>query len=329
MLIILSYTTSMQNSTLIKLAKTADVRGYERLNWLYEPLVFIYAVVSLLVVSAVLALPVVFYVMATEGVENAIEIVESPPTPGLAFASLFSSFIGIYFAVWLWLYLIERRPFTTIGLQAKQAVWRYVRGLLIGVGFICLVVGILALFGWVDWERTFAGFSASLLSGVGLLFAGFVIQGAAEEVLVRGFLLPIFARRYNLWVSIVVTSLIFAVLHLLNPNLSPIAVLNLFLAGIIFALYALKEGSIWGACGLHTTWNWTMGHVFGFEVSGGSFGGPGSILFDLMETGPDWMTGGLFGLEGGVIVTLVLILGSIAIYLSPTNTADEASPNVA
>lgn len=315
----------MQDSTLIQMAKTGNVRGYEKLNWLYEPIVFVYAVVSLLVVSAVFALPVVIYVMATQGVENAVEIAESPPTPGLAFALLFASFIGIYLAVWLWIRFIERRPFATIGLQAKQAVWRYVRGLLIGVGFMFLIVGIMALFGWVDWERTFSGFSSTILTGVGLLLVGFVIQGAAEEVLVRGFLLPIFARRYNIWVSIIVTSLIFAVLHLLNPNLSPIAVLNLFLAGIIFALYALKEGSIWGACGMHTTWNWTMGHIFGFEVSGGSYGGPTSILFDLMETGPDWITGGLFGLEGGVIVTLLLILGSVAIYISPTNTADEYS----
>ncbi len=66
-----------------------------------------------------------------------------------------------------------------------------------------------------------------------------------------------------------------------------------------------------------------MGHIFGFNVSGGSFGGPNSIMFDLMETGPDWITGGAFGLEGGVIVTVLLILGSIAIYMSPTNTADE------
>ena len=58
-----------------------------------------------------------------------------------------------------------------------------------------------------------------------------------------------------------------------------------------------------------------MGHVFGFEVSGGSFGGPTSILFDLMETGPDWITGGSFGLEGGVVVTALLILGLSLIHI--------------
>lgn len=312
----------MQDSTLIQMARTANVRGQAKLTWLYEPIVFVYAIVSLLLVSAVFALPVIIYVMATDGPEAALQIAESPPTPTLALALLFSSFIGIYLAVWIWVRFMERRPYATIGLQAKQAAWRYIRGLLIGVGFMFLIVGILAPFGLVDWERAFTP-SPTVWAGVGMLFVGFVIQGAAEEVLVRGFLLPIFARRYSIWVSIVLTSLIFAALHLLNPNLSAIGTLNLFLAGIIFSLYALKEGSIWGACGMHTTWNWTMGHIFGFEVSGGSFGGPNSILFDLMETGPDWITGGSFGLEGGVIVTVLLILGSLAIYLSPTNTADE------
>ena len=312
----------MQDSTLIKMARTANVRGYKKLTWLYEPIVFVYAIFGLLLVSAIFALPVVIYVMATEGPEAAMQIAEAPPTPALALAMLFSSFIGIYLAVWIWIRFVERRPYVTIGLQAKQAAWRYIRGLLIGVGFMFLIVGLLAPFGLVDWERVFNP-SPAVWAGVGMLFVGFVIQGAAEEVLVRGFLLPIFARRYSIWASIVITSLIFAALHLLNPNLSAIGTLNLFLAGIIFSLYALKEGSIWGACGMHTTWNWTMGHVFGFEVSGGSFGGPTSILFDLMETGPDWITGGSFGLEGGVVVTALLILGSLAIYLSPTNTADE------
>ncbi|MEM8859103.1 MAG: CPBP family intramembrane glutamic endopeptidase [Chloroflexota bacterium] len=311
----------MENSTLIKLAKTANVRGQSRLTWLYEPIVFVYSIVSLLIVSTIFGIPVLIYMFATYG-EQTLELIEAPPTPGLALALLFSSFIGIYLAVWLWVRFIERRSYFTIGLQRKRAVWMYIRGLLIGVGLMMLNVGILALLGMIDWQRPFTGLTGTVLAGIGMLLLGFIVQGAAEEVLVRGFLLPILARKYSIWASIAVTSTIFAALHLLNPNLSAIAVLNLFLAGVFFAVYALKEGSIWGACGAHTTWNWTMGHLVGFEVSGQLMGGPDAILFDLVETGPDWITGGPFGLEGGVVVTAVIILGTVICYLAPTNTED-------
>ncbi|MFT5195467.1 MAG: membrane protease YdiL (CAAX protease family) [Cellvibrionaceae bacterium] len=320
-----NYTLFMKNSKLIQLAQTANVNGQSKLTWLYEPLVFVYAVVSLFVVSMIFMLPIVFYMMFSAGV-NPLELeklITSPQSPSLAFGILFSSFIGIYLAVWGWLWLMERRPYYTLGLERKGAVWQYVRGLLIGIGFLLLVTGILAMMGMVAWESPFQGLSSRVLIGVGLLFLGFVVQGAAEEVLVRGFLLPILARRYSIWTSIIVSSLFFAILHLLNPNLSLIAVLNLFLAGVFFAVYALKEGSLWGACGVHTTWNWTMGHILGFEVSGSSFGGPDSILFDLKETGPDWITGGMFGPEGGVVVTVIIVLATVFIYSRPTTEGDN------
>lgn len=308
----------MQNSTLIKLAQSDNIRGYDRLNWLYEPILFVYSVVSLLVVSTIFGLPIAIYLIATQG-QDAINMLQAPPTPGLAFAVLFSSFIGIYLAVWLWVRFVERRPYSTIGLQRKKAVWLYVRGLLIGMGMMLLSMGILAAMGMISFERPFSGFTPAGLTGVFVLFLGFVVQGAAEEVLLRGFMLPIFARKYSIWSSILASSVIFSLLHFLNPNFSGIAAFNIFLAGVFFAVYALKEGSIWGVCGAHTTWNWTMGNVLGIEVSGQLMGGQNAMLFDLMESGPDWLTGGSFGLEGGVVVTAVLILATLICYISPTN----------
>lgn len=312
----------MKNSKLIQMAHTANVRGASRLKWFYEPLVLVYIAINIFVVSAIFLLPVIVYLMIDTGLDTNPASLEdtltSPNNPALAFAILFFSFIGIYFFVWLWLWLIERRPYYTIGFERDGALWKYGKGLLIGMVLLLSVTGILALMGMVTWERPFDGLSTTLLIGIGYLFLGFVVQGAAEEVLVRGFLLPILARRYSIWASIIVSSLLFAALHLLNDNLSIIAMLNLFLAGVFFAVYALKEGSLWGACGIHTTWNWTMGHILGFEVSGSSFGGPNSVLFDLMETGPDWITGGMFGPEGGIVVTIVVILITVYFYMQPT-----------
>ena len=62
-----------------------------------------------------------------------------------------------------------------------------------------------------------------------------------------------------------------------------------------------------------------MGHILGFEVSGNVFGGPDSVLFDFAENGPDWLTGGMFGPEGGIVVTIVLIGVTAFLYSRPTN----------
>jgi hypothetical protein len=151
------------------------------------------------------------------------------------------------------------------------------------------------------------------LGGVLLVFLGWTVQGPAEEALTRGWLLPVIGARHKpLW-GVIVSAVVFAVYHLLNPNVSPIAFLNLFLFGIFTALYVLYEGGLWGVFGIHAAWNWAQGNLFGLEVSGTP--PAGGTLFDLMETGPDVVTGGPFGPEGGLAVTFVLMISSAVIWL--------------
>ena len=134
-----------------------------------------------------------------------------------------------------------------------------------------------------------------------LLF--FLVQGPAEEIMFRGYLLPVLSARGNTTLGIVVSSLLFGLLHVLNPNLGPLPMLNLTLAGVMFAMYALVEEGLWGMFGLHSAWNWVQGNVLGMAVSGMEFG---PSLFKLSESGPDWLTGGAFGPEGSLVVTLAL-----------------------
>jgi hypothetical protein len=144
------------------------------------------------------------------------------------------------------------------------------------------------------------------------LLVGWIVQGAAEETLTRGFLLPIFGVRLGPAWGILISSLLFAALHLLNDNLGWIALLNLFLFGVFASLYAIREGGLWGVFAIHSIWNWAQGNIFGLEVSGEDFGA--TTIFNLKETGPDLITGGLFGPEGGLIVTIVLTAGCLVIY---------------
>ena len=92
--------------------------------------------------------------------------------------------------------------------------------------------------------------------------------------------------------------------------------------GLFAALYALREGGIWGISAQHAVWNWAQANLYGFEVSG--IGANGGSLFNLMETGPDPLTGGAFGPEGGLAVTLVLLLAIALLVLQPRLTRGRA-----
>jgi hypothetical protein len=208
-------------------------------------------------------------------------------------------------------------------MERDGALFKYARGLLVGLLLFGGAVAISATLGFIEFEQgppQRQGLPA--LWGVLLVFAGWVVQGAAEEALTRGWLLPVIGaqdkitfgfKRFKIIIrkpvplAMVVSSVIFAFLHSLNPNLSLIAVLNLFLFGFFAALYALYEGGLWGVFSIHTIWNWLQGNVLGFEVSGNL--APGGTLFNLREVGPDVITGGAFGPEGGLAVTVALLAG--------------------
>jgi membrane protease YdiL (CAAX protease family) len=225
---------------------------------------------------------------------------------------LVSAFFLMYVFVGLWVWLFEKRPFWTLGYESKDALLRYGRGFLLGGLMFAGAVAILAAFGMVTFEQddpSMQGMAA--LGGVALVLVGWLVQGGAEEVVTRGWVLPVLGARYRPWVGVAVSTLMFASMHSFNAHLSFLALVNLALFGLFAALYALREGSLWGVSAIHSVWNWVQGNFFGFEVSGNIAGG--GTLLNLNGTGPDWMTGGQFGPEGGLAVTAVLLLGILVI----------------
>lgn len=235
---------------------------------------------------------------------------------------LIGSFLPMFLLVWFWLWLFERRPFWTIGLE-RPFLKKYLRGLFVGLVMFASAVFILFALGMVETERPVAGFNLISLVGAAVILVGWVVQGAAEEVLARGFLLPIIGLRWNPLLGILFSSIFFALLHFLNPNVSWISFFNLALFGLFAALYALYEGGLWGVFAIHTIWNWAQGNLFGFEVSGLSL--QSGMIFDLMEAGPDWITGGLFGPEGGIVITIVLLVGSLLVWIAGRRRERQAA----
>ena len=225
------------------------------------PLSFLFALVSQLGV-----IPLVIIMGSIYGfTENAISMKDVPALEAGFWMSLqlIFSFVLVYVILWAWLKFFEKRQFWTLGYEVKNALMQYGRGFLFGALMFGGAVGILAIFGSVSFEQgdpTQQGIAA--LGGVVLVLIGWVVQGGAEEALIRGWALPVIGARYKPWIGLLVSSLIFAGLHGLNPGLSVFALINLALFGVFAGLYAMREESLWGISALHSVWNWVQGNFF-------------------------------------------------------------------
>lgn len=283
------------------------------------PLAFIFSFLAEFGAIPILAVLVIQYGFS----EDLLSMSGMPVTASGLWMALFliSAFFLMYVFVAAWVWFYERRSIRTLGYERPNALRYYGRGFILGFFMFGAAVGIQAAFGGVLVEAgdpSRQGVAA--LAGVLIVLAGWIVQGGAEEVLARGWVLPVLGARYRPWVGLLVSSLIFAALHALNENLSVLAMVNLALFGLFAALYAMREGSLWGISALHSAWNWTQGNIFGFEVSGTTAGG--GTLLNLGSTGPVWLTGGLFGPEGGVAVTAVLLLGILAVLIWKTGPGE-------
>lgn len=228
----------------------------------------------------------------------------------LTIAMLFST-AGMILTALLFCKLIQKRKMTTVGFQ-KPGMWKeYLCGMAVGFGIfsvavlICMVTGSLKI----------RGLSATFSVGIFLLFlVGYLVQGMAEEVLCRGYFLVSVSRRYPLAVGIAANALLFAALHLLNDGISVLAFINLVLFGVFASIYFIKRGNIWGVGALHSIWNLAQGNFYGIRVSGMQTSC--SVLTSEMVAGRELINGGDFGLEGGLAVTIVLVLGSLILLMT-------------
>jgi uncharacterized protein len=218
--------------------------------------------------------------------------------------------------VMLWVRFFERRPLAGLGFNG-QTFKRLARGA--GIGWLSLSLVIALIWGFGGYRVSAPGIIQSGL-WVGLLpvlalLAGTFIQSTFEEVVLRGWLMPIVASRHGLWAGIVLSTAIFTALHAVNIKASPeltLGLINVFLAGSFLALYAITERSLWGVCAWHATWNWLLGTGFALKVSGATPGVPPLIAgLEATPASAWWLTGGSFGPEASIVTTAVLMAGVV------------------
>jgi uncharacterized protein len=234
-------------------------------------------------------------------------------------AGLFVSFMVAVLCGWALGKLLEGLPFAALG-------WAFTRGwlrdLLGGISLggltMALACGICFAAGAMHFEwNEDSGVRGTLLTASVM----FLLGAAAEESLFRGYLLQTLTRAGLAWVAIIITSLTFAMAHFANPNSSTLALVNTLLAGLWFSAAYLKTRSLWLPFAAHFAWNWFQGAIFGIPVSGITRVTPVPLLKEI-DTGSAWLTGGSYGIEGGVACTVALVLSTIVILILPLFKAD-------
>jgi len=213
-----------------------------------------------------------------------------------------SQLFGTLFTVWLFQKFVNREPFTSIGLEFSGYKDDFVSGLLLGVGLIVLGFGTLYIFNFLS----VASIQFSLIDQLFYLSL-FAVVSLNEEIAIRGYILQNLSRSFNKYIALVLSSLVFMIMHIGNPNMSAVPLFNLFLAGLLLGVYCIHKNNLWFPIGAHITWNYFQGPVLGFEVSGNDV----DSIFIQSLNGSELITGGEFGFEGSIILTTFMIIGII------------------
>lgn len=210
--------------------------------------------------------------------------------------------------------LFEGLPWRSLGLTLHQGWVRdLIFGSAIGIGALALAVAIAAAAGGLRF--TFAGsemlpaVGRSLVSSAVLL----LVAALAEEAMFRGYPLQTLTRAHLTLLGILLTSLPFGIVHLHNPNVVPgVTFANTAFAGVWLAAAYLRTRSLWFPLGVHWGWNFALGWIFGLPISGLRIISHPILIGQ--DAGPAWLTGGTYGIEGGVACSIALVVSTLFIW---------------
>lgn len=195
-------------------------------------------------------------------------------------------------------------------------------GSLIGAASLLLAAGFAAATRGIKFTFNSTG-ATSIGKTVIVSAVIFVLAGSAEEALFRGYPLQTLTRAKLAWLGILLTSISFAAVHLNNPHVPrAFAFVNTAVAGVWLAVAYVRTRSLWFPMGLHWSWNWTQASLLGIPVSGIERIAPAPLLH-AMNAGPDWLTGGAYGIEGGAACTVALIVSTIVVWRTKLVSRDR------
>jgi membrane protease YdiL (CAAX protease family) len=220
----------------------------------------------------------------------------------IAFAIVAAVNVSIFYALSL---TLDRatRPMAYIGFATDVPVARLLTiGFAFGAAMVSLAVLVIAIGGTTSFRWRMDG---AMLQAAALQLAVFPVAALHEELLFRGYPFQRLTESIGAWPAVIVLSVLFAVPHLFNPNSTIYAAFNTAAVGSLLGASYLLTRSLWLPWGIHWGWNLVLAVAYGLSVSGFDTDGPvdGAVM------GPEWLTGGAYGIEGGASGSIAIVVG--------------------
>ncbi len=224
--------------------------------------------------------------------------------------------------------LFERLPFASLGVGFFPHWLKHLGlGCLLGAGALSAAVLVAVVFGGLRLSFNSESGAWAIVHTMSLSLLIFMVAAAFEEVVFRGYLLQTWDRSGLRLFGVLLTSILFAAVHNQNPSVNYISWINTFLAGVWFAAAYWKTKSLWLPWAMHFMWNWMQGAFYGIEVSGLTELASAPMMRET-DLGPAWLTGGDYGLEGGVACTAALLLAMGVVHLLPESPDTEPAEDL-
>lgn len=240
--------------------------------------------------------------------------------PLLSAANQFLFALGILLSVWVAGRWLDRRPFASFGVHLNRRWWIDLGfGLFLGAILMTGIFLVELAAGWLTITGTLQHGRFSFGMGILLGIINFIGVGVNEEFFSRGYMLRNLAEGFNfsklgargaLWVGYFFSSAVFGLLHLGNANATWVSTFNIMVAGLLLGAGYVLTGELAIPIGIHITWNFFQGYVFGLPVSGSA---PSTNVIAIQQGGPEFWTGGAFGPEAGMLGLLACLLGCMLI----------------
>lgn len=213
--------------------------------------------------------------------------------------------VGVLALTWAFCRFVDKGSISQLGLQRRGWFAKLAAGWGLGTALILLVCGILVAGGWLSIDSS----PWQALELVAAVLSAIVV-GFNEELAFRGYIMQRLGKAWGLPLAVVGSSILFGLAHVLNPNASALGIVSVCLSGLFYALAYLATGSLWLPMGLHMSWNLVQMHILGFP-------GSGHLRPSLLRSvthGPELITGGAFGPEGGIVVIGISLIAIAFLY---------------
>ena len=202
--------------------------------------------------------------------------------------------------------MLEKRP--VVELSGGKAFQEFGAGLLIGTLMVSAVIGM----AYASGAYTMTGRNDWSMAIV-LPLAQMIFVGVFEEVLCRGIVFRIAEQSLGSWAALVISALVFGLAHVPGNGAGFLAISVMAVAGVFFSAAFMLTRRLWLCIGIHIAWNYVLGTIFSIPVSGHESNG---LLLGKLS-GPDWMTGGPYGLEATIFTLFILaVLGAYFLWLA-------------